>query len=229
MQYELYHYGILGQKWGVRRFQNKDGSQTSAGKKRYSKETEYRRKMANIANPKASATRQLSYDYKLANYRKDNLAVRSSKIAAKKIAGVLIRDALSGDLSTYRGMSKQQIAKKLATKAALITADTAGTVAVKDAMAKSMSKRYDRQGKNVVKTKEGILGTKEQTLQAAISAASTFVVGAAMIEGMRYSAIKRDRAINEARVNSWGKNILPQKVDNIVWQSDDLSQYITKD
>ena len=32
---DLYHHGILGQKWGVRRFQNKDGSLTSAGKKRY--------------------------------------------------------------------------------------------------------------------------------------------------------------------------------------------------
>lgn len=32
---ELYHYGIKGMKWGVRRYQNKDGSLTSAGKKRY--------------------------------------------------------------------------------------------------------------------------------------------------------------------------------------------------
>lgn len=32
---ELKHHGILGQKWGVRRFQNEDGSLKSAGKKRY--------------------------------------------------------------------------------------------------------------------------------------------------------------------------------------------------
>lgn len=30
---ELYHHGVQGQKWGVRRYQNADGSLTAAGKK----------------------------------------------------------------------------------------------------------------------------------------------------------------------------------------------------
>lgn len=32
---ELYHYGVKGQKWGVRRYQNLDGTLTSAGKRHY--------------------------------------------------------------------------------------------------------------------------------------------------------------------------------------------------
>lgn len=35
MENELYHHGIKGQRWGVRRFQNKDGSLTEQGIKRY--------------------------------------------------------------------------------------------------------------------------------------------------------------------------------------------------
>lgn len=55
---ELCHHGIKGQKWGVRRYQNKDGSLTYAGKKRalkiqdqyteFSKNKKYRDKDGNL-------------------------------------------------------------------------------------------------------------------------------------------------------------------------------------
>lgn len=35
---ELQHWGVPGMKWGVRRYQNRDGTLTAAGKKRYDKE-----------------------------------------------------------------------------------------------------------------------------------------------------------------------------------------------
>ena len=54
---ELYHYGVLGMKWGVRRYQNKDGSLTPAGKSRYNEDSD---KLAKAVATKVEAI----HDYK---------------------------------------------------------------------------------------------------------------------------------------------------------------------
>lgn len=65
---ELYHHGILGQKWGVRRYQNKDGTYTAAGKKHRSitlkqgydryenSEKKWSKKLASIESAKSKLT-----------------------------------------------------------------------------------------------------------------------------------------------------------------------------
>lgn len=50
---ELYHYGVKGQKWGVRRYQYADGSLTPAGRKRYQNgSSSYGDKVSNILGTK---------------------------------------------------------------------------------------------------------------------------------------------------------------------------------
>ena len=47
---ELYHHGVKGQKWGVRRYQNEDGSLTPAGRKRMDKQIKKVNSMYDHAN-----------------------------------------------------------------------------------------------------------------------------------------------------------------------------------
>ena len=60
---ELYHHGIKGQKWGIRRYQNEDGSLTPAGRERYGKG------LGEYANKNGFIRRLSTGDYFIGNKR----------------------------------------------------------------------------------------------------------------------------------------------------------------
>lgn len=79
---ELYHWGIKGMRWGQRRYQNKDGSLTPAGQKRYNKELEKLNKekakldeKAKVAKTKAKTQAKLD---KLDELKKQNEAQKKA-------------------------------------------------------------------------------------------------------------------------------------------------------
>ena len=98
---ELYHHGIKGQKWGVRRYQNKDGSLTKEGKKRLAKEASNYYKQEAIKRERSSASRLSKINDILNN-------VQSDKMSADKI-DALIREssAIEGSVRTLKDRSKE--------------------------------------------------------------------------------------------------------------------------
>lgn len=60
MSNELSHHGIKGQKWGRRRYQNKDGSLTPAGKQRYGSEENFESRYNEDVKTRIKAAKKLT-------------------------------------------------------------------------------------------------------------------------------------------------------------------------
>ena len=90
---EIYHHGIIGQKWGVRRYQNPDGSLTAAGQKRYAKTVDKYVSQSNKNNPKAGEN-----FYKSMN--KSTIKMPLSQTGQERMQG-LFNSAKNGDLNEF--------------------------------------------------------------------------------------------------------------------------------
>lgn len=79
---ELYHWGIKGQKWGVRRYQNEDGTLTESGKARYNSDLTEKdpRKMTDEDLRKSSQRIQAEQNYKMLR-SKEKTGAQISKTA----------------------------------------------------------------------------------------------------------------------------------------------------
>ena len=107
MENELYHYGVLGQKWGVRRYQNADGSLTAEGKKRYAKELKSDNKDAFEYGSEATI-------YGRASVHAANKAAKLEDKAKKKLE----KDPEMLKKSTQRAVEKEWAAETAALKIA---------------------------------------------------------------------------------------------------------------
>jgi len=172
---ELYHYGILGMKWGVRRFQNKDGSLTELGKERYYKyKTDVEKAKAEVSKAKAAYKKTLTdyykktkgglvYDSKATDklikaakdlqYAKDDLSDAKVKVKMSRQAKKSDRQIKFEQKYKEQGMNQEEaeLAAYKRVRTEKIIAVTAG-MAITAAAAYVAYKHYDNNVDKIIKS-----------------------------------------------------------------------------
>lgn len=119
---ELYHYGVAGQKWGRRQYQNQDGSLTDLGRQHYG----YGPGRGSV---KGTAYRALSKVYGLNERAYNRLGNRTAASMNKSAKNEMLRKAAKADedRDKYRNSEEYKERKAKVVKAAKIGAAVAAT------------------------------------------------------------------------------------------------------
>lgn len=131
MEYELYHFGIKGMKWGIRRFQNKNGGLTPSGKKRYSKPHDDYTNAHSKKSVKEMSNKELQDRNNRLNMERQYAQLTKKTSVGKKVVQSLI--ATAGTIAAAEGAYKTY--KRLADGAV----DKIGNMVMKD-LAKGLAK-----------------------------------------------------------------------------------------
>lgn len=92
MSNELTHHGIRGMRWGVRRYQNKDGSLTSAGKKRAAKLKDEYSKLTG-EKPENAKSRSSSEKKKISEMSNEEIQAKIDRINLERRYSELMSDS----------------------------------------------------------------------------------------------------------------------------------------
>ena len=112
---ELYHSGVKGMKWGIRRYQNEDGTLTAEGKVRYG---------ANSAGQLNKQGRDLlNRDIELESYRSKLLAPRETEIESLKRSYDAKLKVYDSKINTAKDNGKDSKAQKLVKKRDILKAE----------------------------------------------------------------------------------------------------------
>lgn len=112
---ELYHHGILGQRWGVRRYQNADGSLTAAGKKKrgiiQTIKNKHKGRQLQKAKQKKKAEREAKEEL-IKSGDADVIRKNRNKLSDEELARAIERVKMNTQLQEYEAGAKKAQAEK---------------------------------------------------------------------------------------------------------------------
>lgn len=159
IEYELYHHGVKGMRWGRRRYQNTDGSLTPAGKKRYITVAQANRNAANAEKEARRASIQADRASGLTGIGSARKAILNANAAAKTAR----KESLKNDKAYNKQLraerrdvpTNREVAKVALGSAAIgigIVGATAAAISIIGSKTRSQVNSYANVGRTIVNT-----------------------------------------------------------------------------